>query len=46
MITPLLVPAVSAMWASDACPYPSSAMVSIAAFTICARRAVKVRPGS
>jgi hypothetical protein len=43
MITPLLVPAVSAIRASEACPYPSSAMVSMAAATIWARRAVSVK---
>jgi len=43
MITPLLVPAVSAMRAREACPYPTSAMVSIAAAMICARRAVSIK---
>jgi hypothetical protein len=31
------------MRASEDCPYPSSAMVSMAAATICARRAVSVK---
>jgi hypothetical protein len=41
-MTPLLMPARSAIRASDAWPYPTAAIVSIAAATICARRAASM----
>jgi hypothetical protein len=41
----LLKPARFAIWANDARGYPSSAIVSIAAVMICARRACSVREG-
>jgi hypothetical protein len=40
--TPLLMPSRAAIRASDACGQPSPAIVSAAAVTICARRAVSV----
>jgi hypothetical protein len=39
-MTPLLTPARLAIWSTEALANPSSAIVSIAQSTICARRAV------